>query len=69
MPHALVQASGPNVKVVVPAMRHMGAIASVRFSKVGVYHFVTKAGEDYKWASATKTIGEDNVLRLTVTVR
>ncbi|HEY8778048.1 MAG TPA: hypothetical protein VIM33_16420 [Gaiellaceae bacterium] len=69
MPHALVQTSGSNVKVVAPAMRRMGATASVRFSKVGVYHFTTKAGDDYKWASTTKTIGEDNVLRLTVTVR
>ena len=28
-----------------------------------------KAGEDYSWASHMKTTGEDNVLRLTVTVR
>jgi len=30
--------------------------------------FTTKAGEDYSWASNMKTTGEDNVLRLTVTV-
>jgi hypothetical protein len=50
-------------------MRHMGATSVVRFSKAGVYRFTTKAGEDYKFARGTKTIGEDNVLRLTVTVR
>jgi hypothetical protein len=37
--------------------------------KAGVYKFTTKAGEDYSWASNMKTTGEDNVLRLTVTVR
>lgn len=69
MPHALVQTSGPNVKVVTPAMRRVGATAGVRFSKAGVYRFTTKPGEDYKWASKMKTTGEDYVLRLTVTVR
>jgi hypothetical protein len=39
----------------------------VTFTKPGVYTFTTKAGEDYM--SGVKTIGEDNVLKLTVTVR
>jgi plastocyanin len=69
MPHVLVQTSGSSVKIVAPAMRRMGATASVRFSKAGVYRFTTKAGEDYKWASKVETVGEDNVLRLAVTVR
>jgi hypothetical protein len=30
--------------------------------------FTTRAGEDYSWASHFETTGEDNVLRLTVTV-
>jgi hypothetical protein len=46
----------------------MGAVARVRFMKAGVYHFKTKPGEDYSWASKMETKGEDNVLRLTVTV-
>lgn len=69
MPHKFVQTSGPSAKVIRPAMNHMSAKAQVRFTRAGVYHFKTKAGEDYPWASKTKTIGEDNVLRLTVTVR
>jgi plastocyanin len=69
MPHTLVQTSGPNVKIVTPAMRRVGATASARFAKTGVYRFTTRAGEDYKWASKMKTTGEDYVLRLTVTVR
>lgn len=50
------------------AMNHMGASTRVFFAKAGVYKFVTKAGEDYKGMAEMKTIGEDNVLRLTVTV-
>ena len=38
----------------------------VAFAKAGVYRFTTKAGEDYM--KGVKTIGEDNVLRLTVQV-
>jgi hypothetical protein len=82
MPHALVKTSGPSVTYVnlktgnmsmgmhgsaAPgAMTHMGASTKVVFSKAGVYRFVTKPGEDYM--PGMKTIGEDNVLRLTVTV-
>jgi hypothetical protein len=51
-----------------PMMSHMSAAVTVSFASVGVYRFTTKAGEDYKWAGSPKTIGEDNVLRLTVTV-
>ena len=69
MPHALVQQSGPQAKLSTPAMRHMGARATVVFSKPGKYVFKTKAGEDYPSMSNSKTIGEDNVLRLVVTVR
>jgi len=69
MPHKLVRTSGPALKVLTPAMKHMGATARVRFAKAGVYKFKTKPGEDYSWASHMETNGEDNVLRLTVTVR
>lgn len=68
MPHKLVLTSGPSVRVATPKMSHTGAVARVRFAKAGVYHFKTKAGEDYSWASHMQTKGEDNVLRLTVTV-
>jgi hypothetical protein len=51
------------------AMTHVGASTKVFFDKAGVYRFVTKAGEDYPAMSNMKTVGEDNVLRLTVTVR
>jgi hypothetical protein len=68
MPHKLVLASGPAVRYHgTPAMRHMSASVRVTFPKAGVYKFVTKAGEDYP-GMAMKTIGEDNVLRLTVRV-
>jgi hypothetical protein len=40
----------------------------VTFARSGVYHFVTKQGEDYPAMADMKTIGEDNDLRLTVTV-
>jgi len=44
----------------------MGAATSITFAKPGLYRFITKAGEDYM--AGVKTIGEDNVLRLTVRV-
>ena len=69
MPHKLLRTSGPVVQLRTPSMSHMGAVAQVRFTKAGVYRFKTKAGEDYSWASHMETKGEDNVLRLTVTVR
>ena len=48
------------------AMTHMGAQAIARFAAKGKYVFTTKAGEDYM--KGVKTAGEDNVLRLVVTV-
>ena len=69
MPHKLVRTSGPAVQIRTPGMNRMGAVARVQFTKAGVYRFKTKPGEDYSWASHMETKGEDNVLRLTVTVR
>jgi plastocyanin len=68
MPHKLVPTSGPAVQIRTASMSRMGAVARVRFTKAGVYRFKTKPGEDYSWASKMETKGEDNVLRLTVTV-
>jgi plastocyanin len=68
MPHQLAKTSGPAVQI--PArgvLSHMGATLKVTFAHAGVYRFTTKAGEDYM--PGMKTIGEDDVLRLTVTVR
>jgi hypothetical protein len=47
----------------------MAASATVKLEQKGVYRFTTKPGEDYAWASSMKTVGEDNVLRLTVRVK
>jgi hypothetical protein len=83
MPHRLIKVSGPSVRMhngnTMPmgmgmhgpaapgVMNHMGATTTVFLSHPGTYVFKTKAGEDYM--SGFKTVGEDNVLRLTVTVR
>ena len=67
MPHKLVKLSGPALTLSSSAnMNHPGATTHVKFSKAGVYRFTTKAGEDYM--KGVKTIGEDNVLKLKVTV-
>ena len=66
MPHKLIQLAGPNARLVAPAMNHMSAQAKVTFAKKGTYTFKTKAGEDYM--KGMKTVGADNVLRLTVVV-
>jgi plastocyanin len=67
MPHKLVQVSGPALKLPATANMHkMMASTTIRFSKAGTYKFKTKAGEDYM--AGVKTIGEDNVLKLTVVV-
>ncbi len=66
MPHTLVQLAGTHVALGTPRMAHMGASTRITLTKPGTYRFGTKAGEDY--TSGVKTIGEDNVLRLTVTV-
>ena len=82
MPHQLVQLGGAAVseRLVKPGsmsmgkmkapyatglMPHMGATLTVKFTKPGVYKFRTKALEDYM---PIKTVGEDNVLRVTVVV-
>ncbi len=66
MSHKLVLTSGPALRIAHPMLNHTGASVKVTFAKPGVYHFTTKPGEDYM--SGVKTIGEDNVLRLTVHV-
>ena len=66
MPHRLVLTSGPALRITNGLLSHMGASVKVTFLKPGVYHFTTKAGEDYM--AGVKTIGADNVLRLTVVV-
>ena len=69
MPHKLVKTSGPAIHFFgKPNMSHMSATVKVHFSKAGVYRLTTKAGEDYPSMGHMKTIGEDNVLRLTVKV-
>ncbi len=68
MPHTLVQLAGPRVTLTAPKMGHMNARTSIVFKTPGVYRFKTIAGEDYP-GMELKTIGEDNVLRLTVVVR
>ncbi|MDX6413022.1 MAG: hypothetical protein QOH23_432 [Gaiellaceae bacterium] len=68
MPHKLILTSGPAVKFVGnAAMSHMGAAVKVVFPRAGTYRFTTRFGEDYKGITM-KTVGEDNVLHLTVTV-
>ena len=66
MPHKLIQLSGPKASITKPKMNHMGAQAYVTLKHTGVYKFTTKPGEDY--VKGVRTIGEDNVLKLQVTV-
>src|SRR5205085_1609078 len=66
MPHYLIQLAGPKAKLISPAMKHMSAQAKVVFPRKGTYRFTTRAGEDY--VPGMKTVGEDNVLRITVVV-
>ena len=67
MPHTLIKSAGPAVSYSgKPAMRRMNASVTVTFTRAGVYRFTTKAGEDYM--AGVKTIGDDNVLKLTVKV-
>jgi hypothetical protein len=82
MPHQLIKLSGPaiNERLVKPGapsmgklkapyaaglMPHMGAAVRVTFTKPGTYKLRTKSLEDYM---PIKTVGEDNVLRVTVVV-
>jgi hypothetical protein len=73
MSHKLVETSGPAVRMSGGQMGNMGMmglkgpIMTVSFTKAGTYHFRTHAGEDYM--SGVKTLGPDNVLKLTVVVR
>jgi plastocyanin len=69
MPHKLIQTTGPKVRLVHPKMSKMASSATVKLTSAGIYHFTTKPGEDYSWAGTMKTVGEDNVLRLTVRVK
>jgi hypothetical protein len=66
MSHKLVLTSGPALRITNALLKHTGATLKVTLSKPGVYHFTTKPGEDYM--SGMKTIGADNLLRLTVVV-
>jgi plastocyanin len=81
MPHKLIKLSGPAMHVrnlktpmgmgmhgheAAGMMAHMGAKTQITFPTAGTYRFTTKAGEDYM--QGMKTIGEDNVLKLTVQV-
>jgi hypothetical protein len=68
MPHKLVQLAGPKAMIMKANMNHMGAVAVLNFPRAGHYRFATKPGEDYPSMGTMKTIGEDNVLRLTVVV-
>jgi plastocyanin len=67
MPHALVQLSGPRITIHAANLAKMGAHTAIRLLKPGTYVFGTKAGEDY--TKGIVTVGEDNVLRLIVTVK
>jgi plastocyanin len=82
MPHRLVELAGPAVTFTnMPSastmmglkgpfapgmMGRMNSATKVTLTKPGTYRFTTKAGEDYM--AGVKTIGEDNVLKLTVVV-
>jgi plastocyanin len=66
MSHKLIETSGPKALFSSKPLSKMGATLKVSFAKAGTYHFTTKAGEDYM--KGVKTVGEDNVLRLTVKV-
>jgi hypothetical protein len=82
MPHQLVKTSGPAVTYTrlarggtmglkgtfPPAMlARTGSSSKITFAKAGVYRFTTKPGEDY--IKGIKTVGDDNVLKLTVRVK
>jgi plastocyanin len=69
MPHKLVQTAGLKLRLTHPTMSKMASSATMTLTKRGVYRFTTRAGEDYAWAASMKTVGEDNVLHLTVHVK
>jgi plastocyanin len=67
MPHKLVRLSGPSLRFSGAKMNHMSSTAKVVFRHAGTYRLGTKAGDDYPGMDM-KTVGEDNVLRMTVKV-
>jgi plastocyanin len=69
MPHKLVQLAGPKLGISRANMNKVAASTSIKLAQPGVYRFTTKPGEDYPWASAMHTKGEDYVLRLTLRVK
>jgi plastocyanin len=68
MRHTLIQTAGPKVTIGSAKMARIGAQAFITFTRPGEYRFTTKFGEDYPGVDL-ETIGEDNVLTLTVIVR
>ena len=67
MAHTLIQESGPKaIFLGKPLLNRPGASIAVRLSGAGVYVFGTKEGADY--IKNLKTVGADNILRLTITV-
>jgi plastocyanin len=67
MPHQILQVAGPKVAIPGAELAKMGAHTRIVLTKPGTYVFGTKAGEDY--TKGIVTVGEDNVLRLIVTVK
>jgi plastocyanin len=68
MSHRLIEKSGPAASYVGSRLlSHVGAKVKASFPRAGTYRFTTRAGEDYM--KGVMTMGEDNVLTLTVTVR
>jgi len=68
MPHKVVKKSGPAVVFSGnPGLNKAAAHVKVVLAKPGVYTFSTVAGED--WVKGVETVGEDNVLKLVVTVK
>jgi plastocyanin len=69
MPHKLIQTAGLKVRLAHASMSKVASTATLTLARKGVYRFTTKQGEDYAWAASMKTVGEDNVLHLTVRVK
>jgi plastocyanin len=68
MPQKIVQQAGAKVAFSGKAnLNKPAASVKVTFAKPGVYTFGTVVGEDY--VKGVTTIGEDNVLKLVVTVK
>ncbi|MGH2935220.1 MAG: hypothetical protein ACRDL2_12020 [Gaiellaceae bacterium] len=67
MPHQIVEVAGRKLALHGSHLTKMGANMTIKLLKPGTYVFGTKAGEDYTKGIVTK--GEDNVLRLVVTVK